>query len=119
MKHRTEQAVAILGEDLVYHLAVALVRAKGLHPVFAISARSGVEAIMEEVLELDAAVYHESLERQLQEATDVVVTGLRFLRLEHAGQGELITEIYIDPKDFMEGAPCSASELRGLLRDKP
>lgn len=117
MKRRTEQAVAILGEDLVYHLAVSLARAKSRHPVFAISARSGVEAIMEGVLELDNAVYNESFERQLEEATDVVVTGIRFLRLEHAGHGELITEIYIDPEDFMEGAPCSASELRSMLQD--
>ena len=88
MKRRIEVAVAFIGEDLICHLAKALARARALHPGFAASAQLGAGVIMDEAEELwDAVTVDESQERQNEEATDVVVTGLRFLNGEYTEEG--------------------------------
>lgn len=110
MNPRTEIAVAVLGEDLVFHLASALARARALHPVFALTAREGAGVVVEEAQELYSAAVLETPERQREEATDVVVTGLRFLLGEHTEEGHfspLWLQEALDPLP-----PITASEAR-------
>ena len=101
MKRRIEAAVAFIGEDLICHLAKALARARALHPEFAASALHGVNVILEEAQELWEASCTESQERQNAEATDVVVTGIRFLRGEYTEEGRRgLEQIFVFDEDL-------------------
>ena len=102
MKRRIEAAVAFIGEDLICHLAKALARARTLHPGFAASAQLGAGVIMDEAEELwDAVTVDESQERQNEEATDVVVTGLRFLNGEYTEEGRRgLEQIFVFDEDL-------------------
>ena len=101
MKRRIEAAVEFIGEDLICHLAKALARARALHPEFALSALRGADAVLDEALELRAAAGIESQERQNAEATDVVVTGIRFLRGEYTEEGRRgLEQIFVFDEDL-------------------
>lgn len=101
MKRRTEAAVALIGEDLICHLAKALARARALHPEFATSALRGADAVLDEALELREAAGTESQERQNEEATDVVVTGIRFLNGEYTEEGRRgLEQIFVFDEDL-------------------
>lgn len=57
--------------------------AKSKHPMFAVGRYQALDVIEEELKEFSHAVFHESEERQRDEALDVIATCFRFLCGEH------------------------------------
>lgn len=83
VSRETYDALEVLGEAVVRELAHAVVRARRLHPVFALTPSEAAAAVYNEASELVASVHdRESPDRQHAEAVDTVVTGLRFMGLE-------------------------------------
>lgn len=106
-------AVRVLGEDLIWQIAGALVRGRTLHPVFAESPLEGADVVLEEAAELRRAAGSETPERQREEAKDVIVTGIRFLLGEHLEERMPLSENVegTDPT----AAPCPYARLREVL----
>lgn len=77
-------AEAVVLEAIVQRVAWA----REKHPVFAEGAFHALGIIKDEFEELEHAVEHESRERQVDEALDVIATCVRFILGEHLKGGE-------------------------------
>ena len=116
-------ALQTLGKDLVMELARGLVRARKLHPVFALTPAEAAAAVYNEACELVASVHdRESPDRQHAEAVDTVVTGLRFMGVEwmpkfgseRPAPASGAVETHFDSDDDFEGvseAPVTLYEM--------
>lgn len=70
-------------ESLKLAIAERLAHAREKHPVFAEGAFHALGIIKDEFDELEHAVEHESRQRQVDEALDVIATCIRFVLGEH------------------------------------
>lgn len=124
---RVYEAVQVLGEDVVVELAIGLLRARLLHPVFAEGALGGSKVVYDEAAELVNSVYsRESPDRHHAEALDTAVTALRFMGTEwlpkfgaqeppRAPQSELLDFISEVEREVLE----SISERQVLVGTPP
>lgn len=74
---------SVRGVELVQAIAQRLDEAREKHPVYAWGKYQTLEVIRGELLELEHAVKHETLERARDEALDVIATVIRFLNGEY------------------------------------
>lgn len=116
--NETYAAVQALGRDVVIELARGLVRARMLHPVFAVSAPVGASVVYAEACELVGSVYDgEPVARQRAEAVDTAVTAIRYMGKfgveRPAGATESLEVAYDSDDDFegVSGAPTTLFEM--------
>lgn len=74
---------ARFGFAIFYALTMRLVHARTKHPRYAKDRFEALKVIGSEYDELACAIDHESHDRQLDEARDVIATCVRFLNGEH------------------------------------
>lgn len=116
--NETYAAVQTLGKDLVMELARGLVRARMLHPWFAVTPAEGAAVVYTEARELVASVHDgEPVARQRAEAVDTAVTAIRYMdkfgseRPAAASEG---VKVAYDSDDDFEGvseAPVALYEM--------
>lgn len=68
---------------ILFRLGAEIITARDKHPEFAENAYHAYLVIRSELKELEKAIKHESRERQIDEAFDVLVTVMRFILLEY------------------------------------
>lgn len=111
-------AVEVIGADMVIDIARAVVRAHGLHPVFAHDRVAGARVVDEEVTELFRAAQSESMIRQRAEAVDVIVTALRYIAEFCVTQPAPASEEYFRPAEQVWGDDVSRGVSEPHLHTK-
>lgn len=77
------------GEILLRRISQRVHHARRKHPMFAVGRYQALGVIEVEFKEFSHAIFHESEDRQRDEALDVIATCIRFLRGEHKnGEGD-------------------------------